>query len=143
MINTNVNYEVFGEGNYPADESLLNNLTFEQAKLAREMMTSGVYINGLYVWRFINSDLTINLEKLEFAVTLAVQMLEANSEQDITLKLRGLEDYYKVRGIENDEKRQREERTFLLGFITSVAAEASSRDTLEVKYVSTTWKNPD
>jgi hypothetical protein len=134
-INTDINYEVFGMGEFPVDETLLNNLTFDQIRLAKEMMSSGVYGNGLYIWRFLNTDLTINLEKLEFAVTLAVTMLEANTDGDATLNLRGLDDYYKIRNIEENEKQQREERTFLLGFISAIAAEASKRDTLEVKYV--------
>lgn len=134
MIDTSINYVVFEPGDYPVDESLLNNLTTLQINQAKAMMSSGTYLDGLYVWRFLNTDLTINLEKLEFAVTLAVNMLEANSEDDVTLRLRGLEDYYKVRGIAGNPQREREERTFLLGFITSVASEASKRDTLEVKY---------
>lgn len=136
-VDTSISFEVFGRGagDYPVDESLLENITELERKQARDMMSSGHYIDGLYIWQFLNADLTINLEKLEFAVSLAVRMLEANSEDDVTLKLRGLDDYYEVRGISENEKQQREERTFLLGFISAVASEASRRDTLEVKYV--------
>jgi hypothetical protein len=137
-INTNLTYavEVFGTGEYPIDETLLSNITFEQARLVKEMMSSGFYQDGLYVNKFIRPDHTINLDLLEFAVTLTVLMLEANSDNDTTLKLKGLQQYYNVRGIYQLADREREERTFLLGFITAVAAEASRRDTLEVKFVN-------
>ena len=135
MVDTNINFEVFGEGDFLIDDTLLENITELQRQHARAMMCSGFYQDGLNVSRFLNNDLTINLEKLEFAVTLAVTMLENNSEDDVTLKLIGLDDYYSKRNIAEDEKQKREERTFLLGFITSVASEASTKDTLEVKYV--------
>jgi hypothetical protein len=137
-MDTRINYEVFdGEENFPVDESLLDNITEEQRQLLREMMQSGYYIDGLDVSRFLREDLTINLEKLELATTLAVTALEANSpEEDVTLKLRGLDVYYEDRGITGDESREREERTFLLTFISSIASEASKNDTLIVKYVS-------
>ena len=135
MMDTNIGYMVFEPDNYPVDESLLDNVTEEQRKLMREMMASGVYLNGLYVWRFLNTDLSINLEKLELAVILAVTMLEANSDEDVTLNLRGLDDYYKLRGITGNEKQEREERTFILTFVSAIASEASRNDTLQVKYV--------
>jgi hypothetical protein len=134
-VDTNVNYDVFGRGFEPVDDSLLENITEEQRQQARAMMLSGHYQCGIYLPMFVREDLTINLEKLEFAVTLAVTMLEANIEDDITLQLRGLEDYYILRKVDKNKKQEREERTFLLGFISSVASEASKRDTLEVKYV--------
>lgn len=135
-VNTNVKISVFGAGNEPSDESLLENITEEQRQLAREMMKSGHYQDGIYIPKFLRDDLSINLEKLEFAVTLSMIMLEANSEEDVTLQLKGLKEYYLIRGILGDEKQERTERTFILGFVTSVAAEASDRDTLQVKYAN-------
>lgn len=134
-MDTNISYEVFEPGDLPVDESLLDHLTEEHRQLARNMMSSGYYVDGLYVWRFLNTDLTINLEKLELAVTLAVTMLESVSEEDITLNLRGLDDYYKIRGIVGNEKQAREERTFILTFVSAVASEVSKNDTLKVSYV--------
>ena len=135
-IDTNLKISVFGDGEGVPDESLLNNITEEQRQLAREMMKSEHYSDGIYIPKFLREDLSINLEKLEFAVTLSVIMLESSSEEDVTLKLRGLSEYYLIRGILGNEKQERTERTFILGFVTSVAAEASERDTLEVKYVN-------
>jgi hypothetical protein len=135
MLDTSIKYKVFEPGDLPVNENLLQNMTVLQIEQARDMMTGGFYSDGLVVSKFIRPDLTINLEKLEFAVTLSVNMLEANTEEDVTLNLKGLEDYYQVRGIAGNAKQEREERTFLLGFVTAVASEASKNDTLEVKYV--------
>jgi hypothetical protein len=62
-------------------------------------------------------------------------MLEANSKTDVTLKLRGLDEYYKLRGIEGKPSIKRQERTFILGLVSALASEASYNDTLEIKYV--------
>lgn len=135
-IAVNVNDVVFISEGFPVETRLLNNITEEKRKLVRQMMESGHYIDGLDVSRFLNEDLSINLEKLELAVILAVTALEANSpDDDVTLKLRNLDEYYNLRGIKGMEKNEREERTFLLGFISSIASETSTKDTLEIKYV--------
>lgn len=135
-MESKVDYKVFeGEG-FPADEALLENITENNRQLFREAMESGYYIDGIDVARFLREDLSINLEKLELCTSLAVTSLEANSpSEDITLKLRNLEEYYHLRGITGDEKQQREERTFILTFVSSIASEASVRDTLVVKFV--------
>ena len=135
-METKINYKVFeGEG-FPVDESLLDNITEEQRQLFREAMYSGYYVDGIDVSKFLREDLTINLEKLELATTLAVTALESNSpEEDVTLKLRNLDEYYEIRNIKGQEKKEREERTFLLAFISSTASEASTRDTLVIKFV--------
>lgn len=135
-VDTNINYAVFGDGLESPDESLLLNITEERRQLAREMMKSGHYQDGIYIPKFLRDDLSINLEKLELAVTLSVQMLEANRDEDITLNLKGLKEYYLIRGILGNAEQERTERTFILGFVTSVAAETSLRDTLQVKYVN-------
>ena len=135
-VETNIKTSVFGDGAFQPDESLLENITEEQRQLARSMMTSGHYNDGIYLPKFLRDDLAINLEKLELAVTLSMIMLEANSEDDVTLKLKGLQEYYLIRGIFGNEQQERTERTFILGFISSIASEASKRDTLEVKYVN-------
>lgn len=132
----NINDVIFQSEGFPVENRLLNNISEDKRKLTRQMMESGHYIDGLDVSRFLREDLSINLELLELAVTLAVESLEANSPyDDITLKLRNLDEYYNLRGISDNEKQQREEKTFLLGFISSAAIEASQRDTLEVKFV--------
>lgn len=134
-VDTDINFSVFGEGDFPIEDGLLNRLTENQRNLAIEMMKSGHYTDGLYIPIFLRDDRTINLEKLELAVTLSVVMLETSQDGDATLKLRGLKDYYNLRGITGNEKLERQERTFLLGFVSSVASEASRNDTLIVKYV--------
>lgn len=142
-MDTNIQYKVFepieGENpsdEFPVDENLLNGVTEEQRQLLREMMYTGHYQDGLDISRFLREDSTINLEKLELATILAVTSLEANSEDDATLNLRGLDKYYIIRNIAGDSKKEREERTFILGFVSAIASEASKRDTLVVKYVS-------
>jgi hypothetical protein len=136
-MDTKLNTKVFYGDGYDIDESLLDNITYEQRELLKEMMTSGHYSDGINIHKFLVDDYTINLEKLELAVTLAVTALEANSpDEDVTLKLRNLDFYYKTRGIVGDEAKEREERTFILGFVSSIASEVSTRDTLVVKYVS-------
>ncbi len=135
-MDTKVNTKVFYGDGYEVDESLLSNITHEKRELLKEMMVSGHYSDGINIHKFLDDDYTINLEKLELAVTLAVTALEANSpDEDVTLKLRNLNFYYKTRGIEGIEAKEREERTFILGFVSSIASEASTRDTLVVKYV--------
>lgn len=134
-MDTNLEFLVFeGEGG-AIDEKLLDNLTVEDSKLVKEMMVSSHYNDGIVIPRFLREDLTINLEKLELAVSLAVKALEANSSTDITLNLVGLQEYFFLRGILGDDEKERQERTFILGFVSAIASEASLRDTLVVKYV--------
>lgn len=136
-MEANVEYIVFEGKGFPVDESLLENITEEHRILVREMMQSGFLTDkGIDVSRFLREDKTINLELLELAVTLTVLAKEANStDDDITLNLWALDIYYEFRGISGNEDKKREERTFLLGFVSATASEASSRDTLVVKYV--------
>lgn len=134
---SNINYVVFEGDGFPVDKSLLDNITYEQRQLLTEMMESGHYQGGIMVDKFLRNDWSINLEKLELAVTLIVTALEANSpDKDVTLSLKGLNNYYSLRNIAGNLDKEREERTFLLGFISSIAGEASKRDTLVVKYVN-------
>lgn len=135
-MDTNLNYKVFEGDGFPVEEPLLDGLNYEQRQLSTEMQKSGHYNNGLWVDKFLREDLSINLEKLELAVTLIVTSLESNAgDTDITLELRGLDRYYERRGIVGDAKAEREERMFLIGFISTIAGEASTRDTLQVKFV--------
>lgn len=137
-MNENIEYKVF-EGTPDeslVDTSLLNNMTFEDQVLLREMMETGHFVDGgIFLPKFLREDLSINLEKFELAITLIVSAMEANSQEDITLLLKGLDEYYTIRGIKGNGKQEREERTFILGFASSVAGEASNKDTLVVKYV--------
>lgn len=135
-METNVNYKVFEGKGFPVDEALLGNITTAHKELVIELMESGYYIDGLDIPRFLREDLSINLEKLELATSIAVIALEANSpDADVTLKLRNLDEYYTLRGIKGNAAKEREERTFILGYVSAVASEASVRDTLEIKYV--------
>jgi hypothetical protein len=135
-METNINYKVFEGSGFPVNEALLDNITEEQRQLFREAMISGHYVDGIDVAKFLREDLTINLEKLELATILTVTALESNSpDDDVTLNLTNLDEYYHKRNVKNDEKKEREERTFLLSFVSSVASEASTRDTLIVKFV--------
>lgn len=135
-METNITTIVFeGEG-FPVDESLLINLNPEFVELVKEMMYSGHYQNGLDVSKFLREDLSINLDKLSLACALSTIALESkNAEEDSTLNLIGLDKYFEIRGILGNERQMREERTFLIGFISAEAMEASRNDTLVVKYV--------
>lgn len=135
-MKTEINHKVFDGEGFPVYAPLLENITEENRQLITAMMKSGHYQNGIMVHKFLRDDLSINLEKLELAVILAVSALEANAgDSDVTLQLRGLEEYYKIRGIFDNEYQKREERTFIIGFVSAVAGEVSRRDTLVVKYV--------
>lgn len=135
-MDTNINYKVFEGDGFFVDVNLLDGLNHEERQVWIEAMNSGHYANGIDVSKFLREDLSINLEKLELATTLAVKALEFNSpKEDITLNLINLQKYYDIRGITGNEKQEREERTFLLGFVSAIASEASVRDTLVVKFV--------
>lgn len=135
-METNIKYKVFEGGGFFVDPNLLDGLNYDEREIWIEAMNSGHYADGIDVSKFLREDLTINLEKLELVVTLAVKALEFNSpKEDITLNLINLNKYYEIRGVVDNEKQGREERTFLLGFISAIASEASVRDTLVVKFV--------
>lgn len=87
--------------------------------------------------QFLFDDLTIDLEKLTYVTSETVRFLEEKAtDDDVTLSLHGLEEYFKLRNVpEDNEKQRREEKIFILSFVSAVAAEHSVRDTIQVGYV--------
>lgn len=131
----NMDYVVFeGEG-FPVDDPLTKNLKEDEAKLAKQMMASGHYQNGLDVSKFLDPDLSVDISRLALATILAVRMLESSSDNDVTLNVINLDKYFEARGIAGDEKQEREEKIFLMTFISGEAMEASNCDTLVVKFI--------
>jgi hypothetical protein len=83
---------------------------------------------GIDPSKFLRDDLSINLELIEFAITSIVQ-----DGADIVY-LYNIEDYYKLRGIQLDERRRKEESGFILGFCRAIANEISQRGDIHVYY---------
>lgn len=85
--------------------------------------------NGLNISLYLNSDLSINLEKLEFAISYMV-------ERTNVIQINGMDFYYKLRGIELNNKQRTEENNFILQFCTAVANEFSERGPIVVVFLS-------
>lgn len=135
-METNIEYRVFEGEEFPVDESLLSNLKEDFAPIVRDMLATGHYRDGLDVSMFLRDDLSIDLDKLALATQLSVKMLEAASpEEDATLNVINLEGYFQKRGIQDNEPQKKEEKTFIMRFITGEAMEESMNDTLIVKFI--------
>lgn len=135
-METNIEYKVFEGEEFTADESLLSNLNDDFASVVRDMLATGHYRDGLDVSMFLREDLSIDLDKLALATQLSVKMLEAYTpEEDATLNVINLEGYFQKRGIQGNESQEKEEKTFLMRFITGEAMEESMNDTLIVKFI--------
>lgn len=123
-----------GEG-FPIIDSLLVGSEGSSLELLKELMQSGHFtVDGLDISKFLREDLSINLEKLELAVHIVVEAMEKAWEDDPTIAIFNLEKYFELRNIQENEASKREEKTFILGFVSAVAMEASTRDTLIVRY---------
>ena len=134
-METKVNTIVFDGDGYQVDNSLLSNLSEEYSSIVKEMMLSGHYQDGIDISKFLNIDLSIDIEKLALATVLSVIALEAKTpDNDATLLIKGFDTYCSIRGITDNERKIREEKIFILAFITGEAMEASHNDTLVVKY---------
>jgi hypothetical protein len=83
--------------------------------------------SGLVISNFLRNDLSLNLEMMELALSYL-------AESTNIIFLYELDTYYKLRGIELDDDRRKEESRFILGFCTALANEHSSRGPILVSY---------
>lgn len=132
-MDINMDYDLFvGEG-FEVQEELLKNLHESEMLLLKRIMESGHHTKtGLDMSKFLRGDLSIDLDKLELAVVTIVHSMEINLEDDATLNVCGMKEYYSLRGITDNEKQCREEKIFILTFISRVAMNESIRDTFRV-----------
>lgn len=132
-MEVNMDFDLFIGDGFNVNEDLLTNLHKDEQDLLRSIMASGHYTEkGLDISKFLREDLSIDLEKLELAVITLVHAMEINHEEDVTLTVFGLEDYYSFRGIVENEKQRKEEKNFILIFISKIALNESIRDTFKV-----------
>ena len=132
-MDINMDFDLFvGEG-FEVQEELLKNLHESEMLLLKSIMESGHYTKtGLDMSKFLRDDLSIDLDKLELAVATLVHSMEINQEDDATLNVCGMKEYYSLRGIVGNEKQCKEEKSFILMFISRVAMNESIRDTIQV-----------
>jgi hypothetical protein len=132
-MDINMDFDLFAGDGFEVQQELLSNLPSTEQYLLTGMMTSGHYTEtGLNMSKFLRDDLSIDLEKLELAVATLVHAMEINLEDDATLNICGMDGYYSLRGIVDNEKQIKEEKSFILAFISRVAMNESVRDTIHV-----------
>lgn len=135
-------------------ETIINEIVFEKSdkspktetilpkELSYEPMVqfvqSGYFINNtLQMDRFLDSDKTIDLEKLELAIILLIEYLEffSKSDEPIYIFLGGMDIYFDTRGIGiKNIERVTEESSFILGFCNSIAQENALEHAVVVQY---------
>lgn len=133
-MDINMDFDLFvGEG-FEVQEKLLKNLHESEMLLLKSIMESGHYTKtGLDMSKFLRDDLSIDLDKLELATATLVHSMEINLEDDATIAICGMKDYYSLRGIIDNESQCKEEKSFILMFISRVAMNESIRDTIQVE----------
>lgn len=103
-----------------------------------DAMFLGDYYDGhsIDISKFLRPDLSINLEKLELAISLAIEFLETNTQKNpLQLGIRNITQYCELRGIENNPKQINEEYNFIKNFMQAVASNEASRN-INVDYVT-------
>lgn len=97
----------------------------EDTNILLSEMFWGGWFNGstLFIEKFLKEDLSINLEKLELAVTLAIRWIETNTKFDdpLSLYIGGLNRYFNIRGIQENFSQKKEEFYFIRGFVKAIA----------------------
>ena len=132
-MDINMDFDLFVGQGFEVQEELLNNMHEGEMLLLKSIMESGHYTKtGLDMSRFLRDDLSIDLDKLELAVATLVHSMEINLEDDATISVCGMKEYYSFRGITGNEQQCKEEKSFILMFISRVAMNESIRDTIQV-----------
>lgn len=97
----------------------------EDTNILLSEMFWGGWFNGstLFIEKFLKEDLSINLEKLELAVTLAIRWIETTTKFDdpLSLYIGGLNRYFNIRGIQENFSQKKEEFYFIRGFVKAIA----------------------
>ncbi len=113
-------------------ESRVSDIVFEpedggeySPDIGNQLYRSG-YVDGwstIRIQRFLKPDLSINLEKLELAVTLLVAHLRDNQNFDepLSLNISGFKEYCEIRNISENFSQKKEEFYFIRGFIQAIA----------------------
>ena len=139
-MKTNIQYEsIFPrENESPDGEFVPFPNTDEERYYLFHTMYWGGYFNreSLDISKFLREDLSINLERLEIAVSLIVEYLEAVTPFDDVLRLwiSGIDKYYFLRNITDKPHNQKEEFYFIRHFIQAVADNESVKS-IKVEYV--------
>jgi len=116
----------------------VNEVVFEGGEYSPGIMTqflgSGYFVNNsLQMDRFLDEDRTIDLEKLELGISLAIYKLENSEkiEEPIKVFLGNMDRYFLHRGIQSHEiDRIIEESSFILGYCKAIADEISTREVI-------------
>lgn len=108
--------------------------------LMTQFLDSGYFVsNILQMDRFLDSDKTINLEKLELGIILAVKHLEISDEfnSPIHVFLGNMGRYFELRcvSVQNIEQIT-EEASFILGYCKSIVQEESLSKEIIIQYES-------
>lgn len=127
------------EDNFPKTNIIIPKAIPEIHKeIMKEFLESGYFLNnGLCVNKFLDDDLTIDLEKLELAIILSVEYLEfsVKSKKPIYVFLRNMKQYFTHRGIGLSNIEQiTEESSFILGFCQSIADSESINRKVIIQY---------
>ncbi len=129
----NINFVVFDSLDKVNDEEsekiikMCDGLDEEYKNLIIELLTSK-YLTAntgnfgkLDISLFLETDKTVNLDKLELALILSSKFLEhVSKSEDIHISLSGIQTYAKLRGIEDDKQQLSQETQFIGRFSTAV-----------------------
>jgi hypothetical protein len=107
-----------------------------------EFLQSGYFFdNHLYIDKFLDEDLTIDLEKLELAIVLIVEYLEnsVKNKKPIYVFLGNMDRYFTRRHTRLSNIEQiTEESSFILGFCQSIADNESDNRKFIFQYATKT-----
>lgn len=121
-----------------SDVVLPKDIDVEREYIMRQFLQSGYFFDEtLYIDKFLREDKSIDIEKLELAISLAVEYLEFSSKfkNPIYVKLEGMGRYIQSRGIEGNPKKIYEESGFISGFCQAVADEESKHKKFIILYI--------
>lgn len=124
---TELVFEYDKEGDHPVVD-MDGSIEQPFQELIIQMVWGGFFGNGtIFIDKFLREDLSINLEKLELAVILAVRYLESKTafHEPIFIQIGGIEKYYELRGIQDKPLNKKEEYYFIRGFMQAVAENES------------------
>lgn len=104
--------------------------------ILEQFLSSNYYKNNsLDIVRFLDKDLTIDIEKLELAIILLIEHLEnsVNLENPIYINLGNMKEYIALRELD-DMERITEECSFILGFSQAVADDNEINNKIIVRF---------
>jgi hypothetical protein len=100
----------------------------DSTDLEKELRDSKALLeDGIDISKFLREDLSINLELLEVAISLIVDTRP-------NFYIYGIDEYYKIRKIEDNKTSLIEETTFIAKYIESVVEELSETGEKEIYF---------